>query len=75
MPVIDTLSDFAFFTVLLSLGQYAWATLVLLVILLSFRFQALYAALTPTPELGVIQLLVPVLSCLQPKASVLVASS
>ena len=57
MPILDFLSDLAMFNVLLAALDYGWAALVLLIIVLSFRFQSLYAALSPKPELVSINLL------------------
>ena len=47
MPILDFLSDLAMFNVLLAALDYGWAALVLLIIVLSFRFQSLYAYSTP----------------------------
>ena len=57
MPIVDFLSDCAMFSVTLNEGDLEWALLIGGVIVLFFRFQMLYAALTPTPALGTVNML------------------
>ena len=57
VPAVDFLSDCAMFSVLLGQSDFVWALVVGSVIVLFFRFQSLYAALTPKLTLTTINLL------------------